>query len=142
MERPYKKSNDVEMFARGAPSPPARAPRSEEWVCLVAIKNIKSNINNKISPWCCGGNDENKVKDKNEGGGCAGGDPPTPCRGPQDLRSGCHARGGAKAGGFWACHTCLAMTMMMVLVVVTMMMLMVMVVIVAQNINETKQVGS
>ena len=61
--------------------------------------------------------------------------PSPPCRGPQNLRSGCAWRGGAKAGGFWACHTCLAMMMMMVLAVVTMMMLMVMVVIMAQNIN-------
>ena len=81
------------MCACGAPFPPARAPRPEEWVRLVGSKIIKSNINNKISPWCCGGNDENKVKDKNEGGGCACGDPPTPCRGTQDLWSGC-ARGG------------------------------------------------
>ena len=65
---------------------------------------------------------------------------PLPLAGPQDLRSG-SARGGAKAGGFWACHTCLAMMMTMVLVVVTMMMLMVMVVIMAQNINKTKQMG-
>ena len=53
--------------------------------------------------------------------------------GPRILGVG--ARGGAKAGGFWACHTCLVMMMMMVLAVVTMMMLMVMVVIMAQNIN-------
>ena len=68
--------------------------------------------------------------------------PLPPLAGPQNLRSGCAWRGGAKAGGFWACHTCLVMMMMMVLVVVTMMMLMVMVVIMAQNINKTKQMGS